>query len=295
MASYSIKDLEKSSGIKAHTLRIWEKRYGLVEPKRTDTNIRYYDDEDLKKTLNIALLNRNGVKISQIAQLNNQEINLKVNALSGTNRTNENIIDNLVMAMIDLDEYRFEKVLSNTILQKGFEDTILDSIYPFFQKIGILWQTGAINPAHEHFISNLIRQKLLVAIDGISHKDIHDPKTFVLFLPEGELHEIGMLFYYYLIKKRGHNVVYLGQSVPFDDLISVTTTKPCDYLLTSFSSAISGIDILSYLQNLSASFPEQNILFSCFETDDINMLKLKNMTRIKSALDFVRYIENIPS
>jgi MerR family transcriptional regulator, light-induced transcriptional regulator len=293
MASYSIKDLEKLSGIKAHTIRIWEKRYGLVEPKRTETNIRFYDDEDLKKILNTALLNRNGVKISQIAQLDKKEISIKVSALAGNFRANENIIDNLVIAMIELDEYKFEKILSNTIIQKGFEESILNAIYPFFEKIGILWQTGAINPAQEHFMSNLIRQKLIVAIDGIAHKDIPNSKRFVLFLPEAELHEIGLLFYYYLIKKRGHQVVYLGQSVPFNDIISVTQTKKCDYLFTSFSSTITGIDIVEYLKNLSSSFPEQNILFSSYDMEGVDAIKSKNMFRIKNAIDFVQFIDKI--
>jgi DNA-binding transcriptional MerR regulator len=293
MASYSIKDLEKLSGIKAHTLRIWEKRYGLVEPKRTETNIRYYDDEDLKKILNTALLNRNGVKISQIAQLDRKEISIKVGALAGNSRENENIIDNLVIAMIELDEYKFEKILSNTIIQKGFEETIRNAIYPFFEKIGILWQTGAINPAQEHFMSNLIRQKLIVAIDGIAQKDINSANRFVLFLPEGELHEIGLLFYYYLIKKRGHKVVYLGQSVPFDDLVSVTHTKKCDYFFTSFSSTITGIDIIDYLQKLSTTFPEQKVLFSSFDTEAINNLKSKNIFRIKNTNDFIEFIDKI--
>ena len=167
MAYYSIKDLEKLSGIKAHTLRIWEKRYNLVEPKRTETNIRYYDDEDLKKVLNVALLNRNGLKISHIAGLKTEEINSKISDLSKGNQDSESVIDNLVISMIELDEKKFEKILSRTIMQAGFEETILYTIYPFFQKIGLLWQTGAINPAQEHFISNLVRQKLIVAIDGI--------------------------------------------------------------------------------------------------------------------------------
>ncbi len=290
MAYYSIKDLEKLSGIKAHTLRIWEKRYNLVEPKRTDTNIRYYDDGDLKKILNIALLNRNGFKISHIANLDNEAIGSKIDELSRRNQDARGIINNLVISMIELDENKFEKILSRTIMQEGFENTILHTIYPFFQKIGLLWQTGAVNPAQEHFISNLVRQKLIVAIDGIIGKDNNPGKRFILFLPEGELHEIGLLFYYYLIKKRGHHVIYLGQSVPFNDLETVVEIRPCDYLITSFSSNISGINFTHYLDKLSKKFPRQTILFSTFDPEMVRENLPKNIYLIDNAVEFVNFI-----
>ena len=225
MANYSIKDLEKLSGIKAHTLRIWEKRYKLVEPKRTITNIRYYNDEDLKRILNIAVLNRNGLKISRIALFDNMEICNKISELSKNIYDTTSQIDNLVISMIELNEKKFENILSANIQQYGFEETVLHTIYPFFEKIGILWQTGAINPAHEHFISNLVRLKLCVAIDRIETDEKTNSKRFLVFLPEGELHEIGLLFYYFLIKKYGYKVppvvvpeehytvVYKGQSL----------------------------------------------------------------------------------
>ncbi len=295
MSNYSIKDLEKISGIKAHTLRIWEKRYNLLEPKRTDTNIRFYDDLDLKKVLNVALLNRNGLKISHIANLGNEEISSKINEISRQNQDTESLIDNLVIAMIELDEKKFEKILSRKIMQEGFEKTILYTVYPFFQKIGILWQTGAINPAQEHFISNLVRQKLIVAIDGIMDKDQPNKpsKRFVLFLPEGELHEIGLLFYYYLVKKRGNMVIYLGQSVPFNDLQAVVEIRPCDYLITSLSSNISGINFRTYLDKLSRKFPDQIILFSTFDPDPVKEGLPHNVRMMDSAIDFVHFLEKI--
>ena len=295
MSNYSIKDLEKISGIKAHTLRIWEKRYNLLEPKRTDTNIRFYDDLDLKKVLNVALLNRNGFKISHIANLGNEEISSKINEISRLNQDTESLINNLVIAMIELDEKKFEKILSRKIMQEGFEKTILYTVYPFFQKIGILWQTGAINPAQEHFISNLVRQKLIVAIDGIMDKDQPNipGKRFVLFLPEGELHEIGLLFYYYLVKKRGNMAIYLGQSVPFDDLQTVVEIRPCDFLITSLSSNISGINFRTYLDKLSRKFPDQIILFSTFDPDPVKEGLPQNVRMMDNAIDFVHFLEKI--
>ena len=203
MANYSIKNLEKLSGIKAHTLRIWEKRFNIVEPKRTNTNIRYYTDDDLKKIMNVAFLNRKGIKISNIAKLDNQEISKKISEFAEKYTDNGSQADNLLISMIEFDEKRIEKIINTSIMNFGFEDTILYTVYPFFEKVGILWLTGVINPAQEHFFTNLIRQKIIVAIDGVIEADISESKKFLLFLPEGELHEIGLLFYCYLIKKSG--------------------------------------------------------------------------------------------
>ncbi len=293
MATYSIKDLERLSGIKAHTIRIWEKRYNLVTPKRTETNIRFYDDEDIRKILNIAFLNKHGYRISQIAQLDDNEIISKITDISEEDNDSDSLIDNLVISMIELDERKFDKILSTAILKSGFEKTVLDTIYPFFQKIGVLWQTGAINPAQEHFISNLVRQKLIVAIDGVLEENIPDSKRFILFLPEGELHEIGLLFYFYLLKKRGHSVIYLGQSVPFEDLATVIEIRPCDYLLTSFSSNISNLDAVAYLERLSTKYAEQHILFSTFDQENLFSSLPPNATRVLSALDFVNILDNL--
>lgn len=158
MRTYSIKDLEQLSGIKAHTLRIWEQRYNLLSPKRTETNIRYYDDEDLKLILNVALLNDNGFKISKIVSMDRPEMRDEVMHLTERSLTHDDQIHALTISMIEMDEERFDKILSINILKLGFEQTMMNIIYPFMSKIGVLWQTGAINPAQEHFISNLVRQ-----------------------------------------------------------------------------------------------------------------------------------------
>lgn len=293
MAHYSIKDFEKLSGIKAHTLRIWEKRYNLLEPKRTSTNIRYYDDEDLKRILNVALLNRNGLKISRIAELDEEEMSDHISLLSTKHPDIENQIDNLVISMIELDETKFGKVINKSTSQRGFENSVLHLFYPFFEKIGILWQTGVINPAQEHFVSNLIRQKLIVAIDKLADHEKDQSPRFIMYLPEGELHEIGLLFYYYLAKKRGFRVVYLGQSVPFKDVSAVANIKACDYILTSFSSTFSGIDINDYLEHLSHSFPSQKIFFSTFDYEKLSKQLPENISRVKNANHFSEILEKI--
>ncbi|MEX0883706.1 MAG: MerR family transcriptional regulator, partial [Cyclobacteriaceae bacterium] len=204
MKYYSIKDLEQLSGIKAHTLRIWEQRYKILKPKRTETNIRYYDDDDLKLILNVALLNDNGFKISKIAKLNMEDIKSEILKLTERSFKFDDQIHALIIAMVELDEERFEKIISTNILKIGFELTMINIIYPFLSKIGILWQTGSIHPGQEHFISNLVRQKLIVAIDGQMYTG--GGKKFLLFLPEGELHEISLLFSSYLLKSNGHKV-----------------------------------------------------------------------------------------
>lgn len=294
MADYSIKDLEKLSGIQAHTIRIWEKRYQLVRPKRTNTNIRVYSDEDLKRLLNVAILNNNGLKISKIARLSEHEIREKILNLTEDTRKAENQVDALVLSMIELNELKFEKLLSRMVLQIGFEDSITKVIYPFLNKVGILWQTGNINPAQEHFITNLIRQKLFVAIDSILGDEHPDKKRFILFLPEGELHDIGLLFYTYIIKKSGHRVIYLGQSVPFQDLTEVNRIQPSQYLLTAFTTSISGEDLSEYLQLLSETFPEQQIFYIIGQTNAVSGLKkLQNVSGVDDHEAFARFLKNL--
>lgn len=289
MSTYSIKDLEQLSGIKAHTLRIWEQRYNLLNPKRTDTNIRYYDDEDLKLILNVALLNDHGLKISKIASMNMEEIRAEVMKLTDRTLTHDDQIHALTICMIELDEVRFDKILSTNILKLGFEQTIMNIVYPFMSKIGVLWQTGAINPAHEHFISNLVRQKLIVAIDGQVVNG--EGKKFLLFLPEGELHEISLLFACYLIKSKGHKVIYLGQNTPNEDLNSVHKIHRPDYMLTVITTSPAAEYAQEYLNTLAARFAETQIMVTGYQVIGQDLLmppnvKLMNYIRdIKQLLD----------
>jgi MerR family transcriptional regulator, light-induced transcriptional regulator len=182
VSSYSIKDLEQLSGIKAHTLRIWEQRYNFINPQRTDTNIRYYTDEDLKLILNISTLKDNGFKISKIADMEEDQLNKEVLKITENNLRFPDQINSMTLAMIDLDEDRFEKVISTNVIKYGFEKTVMNIIYPFLSKIGVLWQTGSIVPAQEHFISNLIRQKIIVAIDGLFVSNSEVNKSYLLYL-----------------------------------------------------------------------------------------------------------------
>ena len=289
MSTYSIKDLEQLSGIKAHTLRIWEQRYNLLQPKRTDTNIRFYDDDDLKLILNVALLNDNGVKISKIASMSSNELREEVMKLTERSLTHDDQIHALTICMIEMDEERFDKILSTNILKLGFEQTMLNIIYPFMSKIGVLWQTGAINPAQEHFISNLVRQKLIVAIDGQIPQ--RGGKKFLLFLPEGELHEISILFASYLIKSKGHKVIYLGQSTPNDDLLAVYKLHQPEYLLTVITTSPSSEYVQEYIHALSERFGQAQILVTGYQvlgqdlTFPTNVVQMSYIRDIKDLLE----------
>lgn len=289
LGKYSIKDLEQITGIKAHTLRIWEKRYHIVSPSRTDSNIRFYNDSDLKKLLNISILNRHGFKISNLAKLCEESLSEKIISLSSIAVDYESQIEGFVLAMIEMDEGKFEKLLNNLIMNLGFEDTFLRVIQPFFEKVGILWQVGTITPSQEHFISNLIRQKLIVAIDGIPfHTENKSPKTFILYLPENELHELGLLFYSYLIQKRGHKVIYLGQSVPFDDLSKVVSIHDANALLTTITTHPFNCDFETYLEKLSLSFADLQIFVGGYLINNSpTLLHLPpNIMAVKSFNDF---------
>ncbi|MES2621196.1 MAG: MerR family transcriptional regulator, partial [Bacteroidota bacterium] len=190
MGQYSIKEVETLSGVKAHTLRIWEQRYDFLKPKRTDTNIRYYTDDQLRLLLNVGTLNRNGMKISKIAELNEGQLQDAIMSIQNTTNDPDNYLDSLIQAMIDFDERRFDKTLSSAIIKLGFEQAFLKLIFPFMVRTGILWSAGSVNVAQEHFMSNLIRRKIKVAIDGVFVESSTLSKKFVLFLPEGETHEI---------------------------------------------------------------------------------------------------------
>lgn len=259
-ATYSIKDLENLTGIKAATIRVWETRYKILNPQRTDTNIRYYSNRDLKLLLNINILNKSGVKISRIAKLSEQEIKQKVLDISLFASKKDDLSEGFLMSMIDLDERLFNKVFSASLLKYGFEDTISQVIFPFFERIGVMWQTDAINPAQEHFISNLLRQKLLSAIDGLTVELKPDNKKVLILLPEFELHELGMLFCNYVLKASGFNTIYLGQAVPLDSLAKIINITQPDYIVSSLHNLNMLEKFEEYLTHLSQLFKGRRIL-----------------------------------
>jgi methanogenic corrinoid protein MtbC1 len=263
----------------------------LLNPSRSDTNIRHYSDEDLKRILNVSILNRHGIKISHIASMDESEMSDKIVVISRDTSDYNSLIESLVISMVDMDQEKFEKLLSRSIMQIGFEDSILKIVYPFLEKIGILWQTGAINPAQEHFITHLIRQKIIVGIDSVIPATHPAPKHFLLFLPEGELHELGLLFYHYLLLKRGHKVTYLGQWVPLSDMADASTVLRTDSLLTAIFTSHSGPELMDYLVRLSATFHDKTIYISGYQISQISGTLPGNIIPLSSVKDLLPHIQ----
>lgn len=293
VAVYSIKDLEKLSGIKAHTLRIWEQRYGLITPKRTQTNIRYYDDDDLKFILNIALLNRNGYKISRIAKMTKADITEKVASISEINFEYGTQLDALTLSMIEMDEYKFERIVTANIQQLGFERAMLEVIYPFLDKLSLLWLTGSINPVQENFISYLIRQKLIVAIDKIPLPAGKQVKKFLLYLPEGERQELTMLFMHYLVKARGHHVVYLGQDISLTDLRDAHNILSPDFVFTMITETFGKEPVQRYVDKLCGVFPQSRVLLSGYQVVAQNVKPPSNGLLVSSLDQTLVFLENV--
>jgi len=255
MNAFTIKDLENLSGIKAHTIRIWEQRYSFLKPQRTDTNIRYYSSEELKTILNISLLNRYGYKISHIDRMSDEEIRSKIVKLSQSEAQQERIVNELIQTMVDLEIEKLELVLDNYIAGYGIEKTITQIIFPFMERIGILWVTNRINPAQEHLVTNIIRQKLIAGIERVDSV-IQTTRSILLFLPENEHHELGLLFMYYLLKVRGIQVLYIGANVPLKDVAYVANLKKPQFLYTHLTSVASNFNMERFLNRLHTSVPQ---------------------------------------
>lgn len=216
---FSIKDLENFSGIKAHTIRIWEKRYNILEPMRTETNIRFYDIHNLQKLLNITLLHNYGYKISTISKYPAEKIPVLVREIISEKSVKHHAINAFKMAMINFDQSLFITTYNNLLSEKSFREIFNEIFIPLLNEIGLLWQTDTIKPAHEHFISNLILQKLVINTEKVQ---ILEPekkdKIFVLFLPINEVHELGLMYINYEISLNGYKSIYLGANIPFEDL-----------------------------------------------------------------------------
>lgn len=293
MAIYSIRDLEKLTGIKAHTIRIWEQRYRLIEPARTDTNIRYYTDENLRHLFNIALLNRNGFKISKLAKMRQEEIANRVAEIAENNGSQNAQIDALTLAMIDLDELGFEHVFSSYVWEHGFERTMLELIYPFLDKLNVLWLTNSISPAHEKFVGNLIRRKLMSAIDKESAQLPKDAKTFVLYTPENESQELTLLFVQYLLRSRQLKVVYLGASTSLNDLRDACQPLRPDFVFTILQEPLVRQSIQSYVDHAANTVQGSELLLTGAQLF-INYVKLPANARVLNGLaDTMHFIDNL--
>jgi DNA-binding transcriptional MerR regulator len=260
MSFYQISDLEQLTGIKAHTIRIWEKRYNLIEPHRSETNIRFYDDEQLKKILNVSTLINHGLKISIISKFSLIEIEKEILSIyeNQIKITNEVFVNDLTIAMLELNEINFEKSISNAISKFGIFGAMVNVVYPFLNKVGLLWNVNKTKPFQEHFASNLIKQKLHSLIDNLPYKK--SKHTYLLFLPENEFHEIGLLFSNYILRAKGIKTIYLGQNVPYQNIeTAIHEIKPT-HLLTMIVS------------NLSIELFNQKSIFKIIQSKKIKCL-----------------------
>lgn len=289
---YFIKDIENITGIKAYTLRIWEQRYGMLVPKRTETNIRYYEEDDLKYMMNIAILNANGIKISRIAQMDRDEVQRKTLSISENNSGQQSQISTLTSAMFDFDEREFNKTLSINILQLGMEQTTTQIIFPFLQHLGVMWLSGTIHIAHEHFITNLIKQRIFVSIDQLNIIPNANAKKFLLFLPNGENHELSLLLASYLLRANGKNVIYLGTSTPLEDLNKIHKLHNPDYVFCALTNPNSSMPVQVYLNTISRSWPNTQILVTGSQVVKRRDLKIpENCRVIADPTSFLHFLE----
>lgn len=283
---YSIKDLENLTSIKAHTIRIWEQRYNLLQPKRTDTNIRYYEDDDLRKILNINLLYSNGFKISKIAKLSENEIRSESRKLiMEKSQVNDEMVDLLLMSIIELDENKTYGMLLYAFEEKSIEELYTDIIIPLLHKIGELWQLNTISIGHEHFFSNLLRAFFLAKTSELKiEKKVN--KKVMMFLRPGEEHELSLLLYNFIFKREGWQVIYLGSNVPYKDLKLTYDQMNPDLILTSFIARTSKGDFQKILTKVLDNVPKEKMILSGYTSVMYKDLIPKEVSIIENQEDF---------
>ena len=289
---FTIKDLENLTGIKAHTIRIWEKRYGILEPMRTQSNIRYYDSASLQKILNISTLNSFGYKISHIARMPPERIPVLVREVLAGKTLENHVINNFKLAMMNFDQQLFFSTYNSLLANKSFREIFYDFFLPLLEEIGYLWQTETITPAHEHFISAFIKQKLAsnterLQLDPPSRTD----RTYVLYLPENEIHEIGLMFLNYELMLNGCKTVYIGESVPLTSVIDTKSYFESITFVTYFTVSPSAREVNNYVESLKKEIlNDENTAIYIFgkNAEYINPEQLNSAIRIfKNISDFV--------
>ncbi len=286
---FSIKDLENLCGIKAHTIRIWEKRYNLLSPDRTETNIRTYNLKSLQKLLNVTYLVNSGYKISRISKLNEEEINEYVRSIVSDTSTKNQAINSFKIAMLNYDLELFLGTYEQLERKRNFRQIFTDVFIPLLKEIGLLWQTDTISPAHEHFVTNLIKQKLLLNIEKLQYiKPSKTDKAFILFLPENEIHELGLLYINYEILLQGYRAIYLGPSIPLDSLPNMLTFHENTIFVSYFTIKPEKDNVSKYVENFNELICKDRI-------SEFWMLGKQIMHISKSSAPNHRYFESISS
>ncbi|WP_431128615.1 MerR family transcriptional regulator [Flagellimonas flava] len=250
--SFSIRDMENLSGIKAHTIRIWEKRYNLFSPERTSTNIRTYSLASLQKLLNVTLLYNNGYKISKIAKLEETKIPVLVREIVSNTSEKDHAVNAFKLAMVNFDQVLFLNTYNSLLADRSFKDIFSEVLIPLLNELGLLWQTDTISPAHEHFISHLIKQKIHINTEKLQMLEpTKKDKVFALFLPENEIHEIGLLYLNYEINLRGYKSIYLGQTMPIENLVDLLKYYDNVHFVSYFTVSPTKDDLSAYFKEFS--------------------------------------------
>lgn len=293
---FSIKDLENLSGIKAHTIRIWEKRYNLLEPMRTDTNIRLYNVENLQKLLNVVLLTQFGYKISKISKLSIEEIEKSVVKIQNEKTINDHALSALKMAMLHFDQALFMKTYNELIAEKDFSQVFIETFIPLLNEIGILWTANTITPAHEHFIAYLIKQKILVQTEKHLFLNSKENKqTYVLYLPSNEVHDLGLLFLQYILVAKGNHVIYLGRDLPIEDVAELNNHFEKITYISYWTVAPTEDEIPEYLNHFSTKVltnNESRLLLFGRKTEAIKDLKDEKIKVYENVSSFISELEN---
>lgn len=290
MDRYTIAELEKLTGIRAGTIRIWERRYRIIKPHRTDTNRRWYDDDDLMRIINISILYRHGFKISKIAAMTGVEITREVAILTEETTDTDTQLDSLVVAMTDFNEKAINEILMRSIINSGFEETFERIVFPFLRRVGVMWQTGSVDIGAEHFMSNIFRKRMIVATDSLPPADRPDTKRVLLYLPESELHELGLLFFAFIARKAGHETLYLGQSTPFNAMADVVTRWNPDIIVTGSLTGLPYDRPEDYLKRLSGFFSNKKILVSGALSKAATGGKIANVFAVNSATELKKHL-----
>lgn len=293
--SFSIRDMENLSGIKAHTIRIWEKRYNLFSPERTDTNIRTYNLASLQKLLNITLLYNNGYKISKIAKLGEEKIPMLVRDIVAEKSEKSHALNSMKLAMLNFDQSLFLQTYNGLMKEKSFTQIFNEVFIPLLNELGLLWQTHTISPAHEHFIANLIKQKIYIHTEQLQLKEpTQKDKVFVLFLPENEIHELGLLYLNYQLALRGYKTVYLGQTMPVENLVDLLKYYSNIRFVSYFTVAPTKDDLEDYFKSFSEVLemaPDSKLFVLGYQIQTVSEKTLpKAVSVFKSIEQFIQIL-----
>lgn len=292
MVVYSIKDIEQLCGIKAHTLRIWEKRYNILVAQRTSTNIRYYTEEDLRFALNLSILYNKGLKISKLAKLTKEEIRVRAAELTDFDDSSEKNLDILSIAMLELNEYKFVRILNKNIEQRGFDETMEKVIYPLLEKINMLWVASSINEVHETFVLNIIKQKLIVEIDKLEIVQGNEKNKFLLYVPEDESQKLSLYYMYYVLRKKNFDVFFLGEDATFSKLKTAQEIIKADYIFTIINESFAEKPLQPYVDKICKEF-DSTLLLSGYQAMNQSVVGCQKCEVLSTLDEVLAYINSL--